>query len=83
MLANDALLMSLKGDPVRMMIRAEKGIALAAKNNQIKCNLEFSKHLYGQADVRVLFQSLLNKGFFCMLCPESVESANHIIEVRW
>lgn len=81
--ADQALRLSLLGDPERMLIRANAVISEAAKNKNTSCVLKFSKHLYGHSDVRVLIGALGKKGYCCLVYSSPAEQSNHEIEVRW
>ena len=80
--ASEARVQSLKGDPERMLIIAETKIKDAIANKQGSCFIEYSKHLYGDLDVRCLCDNLKKHGYFCM--PHIFhEGNNHKLEVRW
>lgn len=82
--ASEARKTSLKGDPQRMLIIAETGIKEAATNKETRCTIKFSKHLYGDQDVRMLILTLHQNGYHCLeKSLFGVESNNHEIEIRW
>lgn len=80
--AKEALKLSLKGDPERMVLIAETKIKEAIKNHNEKCLLKFSKHLYGDTDIRLLTDTLRGSGYFCM--PLILKKGDyHELEVGW
>ena len=80
--AKEALRQTLKGDPDRMVLIAEASIKEAIKNHNARCLIKFSKHLYGDADIRVLIKTLTKNGYFCM--PLIFKDGNsHELEVGW
>lgn len=80
--AKDALRQTLKGDPDRMVLIAEASIKEAIKNHNTRCLIKFSKHLYGDADIRVLIEKLKSEGYFCLPLIFN-EGNSHELEVRW
>ncbi|GEM_PF-4637193 len=80
--AQEALQQSLTGDPQRMLLIAESKIKEAVSKKQSSCTIEYSRYLYSDLDIRVLYRTLQGLGYFCY--PEFMCSGNnHKLEVRW
>lgn len=80
--AKEALKLSLKSDPERMVLIVEAKIKEAIKNHSQKCLIKFSKHLYGDADICLLTTTLRRNGYFCM--PLIFKKGDyHELEVGW